>query len=62
MLKLEPHEVCQYSNGCGYRIESSDGVRLVLCRGCDPDRKNVFVCEFHIEKNKMSEDLIWQRI
>ena len=46
MIKLNPYEVCMYAENCKYRIDIHDGCEEILCRGCDPSRKNIFVCDF----------------
>ena len=43
MVVLEPNQVCPYGSFCGY---SNDYIK---CRGLDPDRDNVFICELWAE-------------
>jgi hypothetical protein len=50
MIKLKSHEVCALFNDCEYRVDFTDGFSKGLCKGGDPDRDNVFICDFYIEK------------
>ena len=50
MVVLEPRQVCLYGSFCGY-ADTDEG----KCRGLDPDRDNVFICELWAENYEKSE-------
>lgn len=50
MIKLKTHEVCPQHDDCEHRIDLVCGSERVLCKGCDPERDNVFICDFYRTK------------
>lgn len=50
MIVLEPNQVCPYRSFCGY---SND--YMGKCRGLDPERDNVFICELWAENYNEKE-------
>ena len=44
MIVLEPKQVCPFGSFCEY-VKDSEG----KCRGLDPDRAIVFICELWAE-------------
>lgn len=46
MIKLEPHQVCPFGSFCEYRKELGGEE---LCRGLDPNRDCIFICELWAE-------------
>lgn len=50
MVVLEPNQVCPYGSFCGY--SNND---MYECRGMDPDRGNVFICELWAENYERKE-------
>ena len=57
MIKLEPHEVCPMSHCCEHRLDYCDGLRTSMCGGCNPNRSNVFVCDFFSVKRNFEEEV-----
>jgi len=49
MIELNPHETCPFGSFCGYSIECIMDHKRQFCRGLDPTRNNVFVCELWAE-------------
>ena len=55
MIKLEPHQVCPFGSFCGYNEAVVGLLRIEKCRGLDPDRENVFLCELFAENYEIRE-------
>jgi hypothetical protein len=51
MLTLLPHQTCPLGSICKYSDNSIAG----KCKGLDPHRDNVFVCELWIENYEWEE-------
>lgn len=58
MLKLEPHEVCPNFERCKYKIDVADEFGHALCKGGDPNRPTVFICDFYKKRKTLLEELI----
>jgi hypothetical protein len=46
MLTLQPKQVCPYMSNCPYAKNKLSVMDRFACKGLDPDRNNIFVCEF----------------
>jgi hypothetical protein len=56
MLTLHPKQVCPYMSNCPY-IKNT----INLCKGVDPNRNNVFVCEFISDNGGFIETYGYQK-
>ena len=45
MIKLDPYKICPFGSFCEHRYQ----IDLHLCRGLDPNRSAVFICELWAE-------------
>lgn len=50
MIVLEPNQVCPYGSFCKYSDNYMD-----KCRGLDPERDNIFICELWAENYEKKE-------
>lgn len=51
MLVLEPHQVCPIGHQCKYNTVFPASVGAFdRCYGTNPNRKNIFVCNYFKEK------------
>jgi hypothetical protein len=45
MIKLDPHKTCPFGSFCDYKMQTD----AEKCRGLDPNRPTIFICELWAE-------------